>query len=421
MEKIVINGGRSLEGRVKVDGMKNAAVAVIFASIVTRGVCIIDNLPDINDVRISLEILKSLGASVKKTGDTSVEIDTSSVENRCAPRELVGSMRASYYLVGAMLSRFGETCVCLPGGCDFGNRPIDQHLKAFRALGADAAIEGEYIKTRANPRLRGAEIYFDNVTVGGTINAILAAMGADDVVVINNAAKEPHVVDLANFLNTCGASIRGAGTSTIKIKPSTLHGCEYSIIPDMLEAGAYMVAAAATKGSVYVDGIIPKHIEAISMKLIEMGAEIREFDDGVMVSSSLRLKSTKVKTMPYPGFPTDMQPLIAVLMCTAEGVSEIKETIYENRFRYVEELKRMGARVSLRGNVAEISGVGALRGASVRACDLRAGAAMVIAALAAEGKSEIDDIYHIERGYANIIEKLKNLGADIRKITYTQV
>ena len=421
MEKIIIDGGYPLQGRVKVDGMKNAAGAVIFASIVTRGVCVIENLPRINEVFVSLDILRAVGAEITMIGANTAMINTENVENVPVPAEMMNKMRASYYLAGAMLARFGKTDVAFPGGCDFGERPVDQHIKAFRALGADAMSDSEHIEATAENGLHGGDIYFDCVTVGGTINAMIAAVGADGTTVIYNAAREPHVVDVANFLNTCGAKISGAGTNVIKVRGGTLHGCTYDIIPDMLEAGMYMVAAAATHGSVYVDGIIPRHIEAISTKLSEMGATVDEFDDGVLVSAPNALVGTNVKTMPYPGFPTDMQPLMAVLMCLADGKSEINETIYDKRFRYVEELRRMGARITSGGHYAEIYGTGRLYPASVRAVDLRAGAAMIIAGLAARGRTVIDDVYHVERGYSDFIEKFRALGASIYKIDYTTV
>ncbi|MBQ0125939.1 MAG: UDP-N-acetylglucosamine 1-carboxyvinyltransferase [Clostridiales bacterium] len=421
MEKIIVDGGHALEGRVKIDGMKNAAVAIMFASIVTGGICVIENLPNINDVSVALDILKSVGATVRRLDKNTAEIDASTVKNVSAPDELVRKMRASYYLAGAMLGKFGNVVIGLPGGCDFGARPVDQHIKAFRALGAAADADGEHITAKAENGLSGSVIYFDCVTVGGTINAMIAAVCANGDTVIYNAAREPHIVDLANFLNTCGARISGAGTNVIKIRGgASLHGCTYDIIPDMLEAGAYMVAAAATHGSVYVDGVIPKHLSSISAKLSEMGADVEEFDDGVLVSAPGNLKSTNIKTLPYPGFPTDMQPLMAVLLCLSDGEGEIYETIYENRFRYAEELKRMGAQVKVDGRRATFYG-GTLHPASVRAVDLRAGAAMIIAALAANGRTEIDDIYHVERGYSDIIGKLKSLGAMIKKIDYTNV
>ena len=422
MEKLIIDGGRPLNGRIKVDGMKNVASAVLFASIVTRGVCTIENLPKIKEVSVTLDILRTIGAKVSVIDESTVVLDTSSVENVHVPEELISKIRASYYLAGAMLARFKETEMGFPGGCDFGKRPIDQHIKAFRALGAEAYTDGEHISARAPHGLTGAEIYFDCVTVGGTINAMIAAVGAEGMTVINNAAREPHIVDLANFLNTCGAHISGAGTSVIKVRGGELHGCTYDIIPDMLEAGTYMVAAAATHGSVYIDGIIPKHISSISKKLMEMGVNITEFDDGVLVSAPNELKSTNIETMPYPGFPTDMQPLMAVLMCLAKGVGSINETIYDDRFRYVEELKRMGAHINLLGSRrAEIIGGYPLTPATVRAVDLRAGAAMTVAALATPGRTEIDDIYHLERGYSDLVGKLKSLGASIKKIDYTNL
>jgi len=421
MEKIIIGGGVPLYGRVKVDGMKNAAGAVLYAGIVTGGKYTISNLPQISEVQTTLDILKSLGANVTYSDGTAF-IDASDVKNVRPPDELVKKLRASYYLAGAMLARFGKAEMAFPGGCDLGARPIDQHIKAFRTLGADAYSDENTIRLSAPNGLHGAEIFFDCVTVGGTMNAMIAALCADGTTIINNAAREPHVVDLANFLNTCGAKISGAGTGVIKVRGGMLHGCAYDIIPDMLEAGTYMVAAAATRGDVYVDGIIPRHIETISAKLVEMGAEITEYDDGVRVRvPGGKMRCTTVKTMPYPGFPTDMQPLMAALMCASSGVGMINETVYDNRFRYVDELRRMGAKISAEGRRAEIIGVDKLTPASVRAVDLRAGAAMIIAALETPGKTEIDDIYHIERGYSNIVEKLKNLGADIKKVNYTSV
>ncbi|MBO4354195.1 MAG: UDP-N-acetylglucosamine 1-carboxyvinyltransferase [Clostridia bacterium] len=422
MEKLIIDGGRPLNGRIKVDGMKNVASAVLFASILTRGTCVIENLPKINEVAVTVDILRIIGADVSDAGDGALKIDTTNVKNVSVPEELVGKFRASYYLAGAMLARFGKTEVGFPGGCDFGKRPVDQHIKAFRALGAEADTDGEHIYAYAPNGLVGTDIYFDCVTVGGTINAMIAAVGADGTTVINNAAREPHIVDLANFLNTCGARISGAGTSVIKVRGGELHGCTYDIIPDMLEAGMYMAVAAATHGSIYIDGIIPRHVSSISTKLTEMGVSITEFDDGVLVSAPNALKSTNIETLPYPGFPTDMQPLMAVLMCLADGVGTINETIYDDRFRYVEELKRMGAHITLSGRRrAEIIGGYPLSPSNVRAVDLRAGAAMVVAALATPGRTEIDDIYHLERGYSDMVEKLKSLGASIKKINYTSL
>lgn len=416
MDKIIIDGGYPLQGRVKIDGMKNAAGAVIFASILTQSVCVIENLPKISEVETSLEILRTVGAKVKMTDETTAEIDTSNVENKHVPDELMGRIRASYYLAGAMLARFGWTEIGLPGGCELGKRPIDQHIKAFRALGADAFSDNEHITASAPGGLKGTEIYFDCVTVGGTINAMLAAVGAEGTTVLYNAAHEPHVVDLANFLNTCGARITGAGTDIIKVRGGKLHGCVYDIIPDMLEAGTFMAAAVATHGSVYIDGIIPRHVESIIAKLEEMGAVIEEYDDGLSISAPGRTVATNIKTMPYPGFPTDMQPLMATLLCLSDGVGEIDETIYDSRFRYVEELKRMGARITASGRHATVVGVKSLHPASVRAVDLRAGAAMIVAALATDGRTEIDDVYHVERGYSDIVNKLRSLGANIRKI-----
>ena len=417
MEKIIVDGGYPLSGKVDVSGMKNAAVAVIFASVVVSGVCVIENLPYISDVSDSLDILKSVGASVRILSGTKVEIDTTRVSDAEAPLELVRKLRASYYLVGALLGRFGHAKVGLPGGCDFGVRPIDLHIKAFEKLGAEVSVGGGCIETTAPDGVHGSSIYFDCSSVGATINTIIAAVLADGVTVIENAAREPHIVDLANFLNACGADIRGAGTNIIKINGvKTLHGCEYSIIPDMIEAGTFMVAAAATGGKLYINSVIPKHLETITAKLREMGVIVEEFDEAVMVSRGKGpLSAVNVKTLPYPGFPTDMNPQMTVLLCLADGTSQMSETIWNNRFRYVDELQRMGAKIKVDDKTAVIEGNTVFTPACVKACDLRAGAAMVIAALATQGRTEIEEIGLIERGYDDIVTKFRNVGANIRK------
>ncbi len=417
MEKIVIDGGARLSGKVEISGMKNAAVAVIFACIAVADVCIIDNLPQISDVRQSLEMLSSIGAKIRAVGKNSVEIDTRKVKNKVVPIELARKMRASYYLAGACLARFGSAKVGLPGGCDFGSRPIDQHVKAFTAMGATVNVGGGFMDAVTENGVKSAGIFFDCVTVGATINTIIASVLCDGVTVIENAAREPHIVDLANFLNYCGANITGAGTDVIKIKGvEKLHGCTYTIIPDMIEAGTFMVAAAATGGRLYIDNVIPKHLEAITAKLCEMGAEVEEYDDAVLVTRRGELLPANVKTLPYPGFPTDMNPQIATLMCLAHGTSHISETIWDGRFRYVDELRRMGAAIKVDGKLAVVEGGSALTGTCVRAVDLRAGAAMVIAGLSCEGRTEIEDVHYIERGYDNIVSKLRSVGAKIKKI-----
>lgn len=418
MEKIVITGGKSLHGEIEVSGMKNAAVAIIFATILNEDKCVIENLPIISDVKDALDILSSMGAKVRVINKTTVEIDTTLINPGTSPFELVRRMRASYYILGAELGRFGKARSVYPGGCDFGVRPIDQHIKGFEALGAVVSLDDEkYIDADASKNgLVGTEVYMDCVTVGGTINIMLAAVKAKGITIIENAAREPHVVDLANFLNASGAQVYGAGTDTIKIKGvSKLHGVDYAIIPDMIEAGTYMIAAAATKGDLTITNVIPKHLDSISAKLSEMGAEIEEFDDAVRVFASKRTKKSNVKTLPYPGFPTDMNPQMGVLMSISTGVSTLSEGVWDNRFRYVEELWRMGAKIEVKGGgkVAYFDGVEALTGAEVKAVDLRAGAAMIIAGLCAEGTTKIGDIRHIQRGYEDIVGKLCGVGADI--------
>lgn len=358
-----------------------------------------------------------MGATVKTINKNTVEIDTTRVENPVVPYEMAKHMRASYYFLGALLGRFNRASVAMPGGCDFGVRPIDQHLKGFKSLGADYSIDYGMIDVKSD-QLIGSQVYFDVVSVGATINVLLAAVRAQGLTIIENAAKEPHIVDLANFLNSMGADIMGAGTDVIKIRGTQkLGSSNYSIIPDQIEAGTYMVMAAATKGNVLVKNVIPKHLESITAKLEKMGVEVIEYDDSVQVISNGNLQKTSVKTLPHPGFPTDMQPQITTLLTLAEGTSIVTEGVWDNRFKYVDELRRMGADISVDGKVAVIEGGGALTAAPVKATDLRAGAAMVIAALAAQGTTEIEDIYHIERGYEEIVSKLRKLGADIKKIT----
>ena len=421
MEKIVINGGNRLCGEIEVSGMKNAAVAIIFATILNEDRCVIENLPLISDVTAALEILSKIGAKVKLVDKSTVEIDTTRIIPGTSPYELVRKMRASYYILGAELGRFGRARAAYPGGCDLGVRPIDQHIKGFEALGAVVNIsDGGYVDAKTTGGLVGSEVYMDCVTVGGTINVMLAAVKAKGTTIIENAAREPHVVDLANFLNASGAQVSGAGTDTIKIKGvSKLHGVNYAIIPDMIEAGTYMIAAAATRGDLLVKNVIPKHLDSISAKLIEMGADVEEFDDSVRVFADKRTRRANVKTLPYPGFPTDMNPQIGVLMALSEGVSTLSEGVWDSRFRYVDELCLMGANIRVQGGgkVANFEGVEKLMGAPVKATDLRAGAAMIIAGLAATGRTEISEIYHIQRGYEDIVGKLAGVGADISVVT----
>ena len=417
MDKIVIHGGVPLRGNVEISGSKNAALPIIIASILTEDVCVIENLPCINDVSLALDILKHMGASVRMLGKNTVEIDTKNVRAGSSPYDLVRRMRGSSYLLGAEIGRFGHAHVGWPGGCDFGVRPIDQHIKGFEAIGAKINIESGYIEATTPNGINGSQVYFDVVSVGATINLILASVMANGNTVIDNAAKEPHIVDLANFLNTCGANITGVGTDVIKIKGvKKLHGCTYAIIPDMIEAGTYMIAAAATKGNVRITNVIPKHLDSISAKLEEMGVEIEEHDDSVIVRRKGELNRVNVKTLPYPGFPTDMHPQMTSLLCLAHGVSYVTEGVFENRFKYVDELRRMGASIKVDGKTAIIEGGHPLSGAPVIAVDLRAGAAMIIAGLVATGKTEISEISSIERGYDDIVGKLHSLGANIKKI-----
>ena len=414
MEKIIINGGNRLTGEVEISGAKNAVVAIIPATILAEDVCRIENIPNISDVSAMIQILRRLGAEVKMINKNTLEIDTSHIRSNVVEHDMSKLLRASYYFIGALLGRFNHAKVAMPGGCCFGVRPIDQHIKGFEAIGATVSIEENAMVDARADKLLGTSVYFDVVSVGATINLMLAAVKAKGLTIIENAAKEPHIVDLANFLNSMGADIRGAGTDVIKIRGvDKLHGCEYTIIPDQIEAGTYMVAAAATQGDVLIKNVIPKHLESISAKLIESGAVVEEFDDSVRVFADCRPNHCSIKTMPHPGFPTDMQPQFAVLLAVARGNSMVSESVWDNRFRYVEQLTRMGAKIIVDGKSAFIEGVERLKGAPVKADDLRAGAAMIIAGLIATGTTEIEEIHHIQRGYDNIIEKMRSLGADI--------
>lgn len=417
MEKIIIKGGNELFGDVYINGMKNAALPIIFATILTADKCVIENVPRVSDITMSFEILREMGASVNYLDETTVEIDTYALVGGNSPYNIVQRMRGSTYLLGAELGRFKRSRVAYPGGCNFGTRPIDMHIKGFQTLGATVTEDEEYVYADAPNGLIGNSIYFDKVSVGATVNLMLAATLADGLTVIENAAREPHIVDLANFLNTCGADIKGAGTGIIKIMGvEKLHGCTYDIIPDMIEAGTYMTAVAATGGEVNIRNVIPKHLEIISTKLTEMGVEVQAFDDYITVKSNGRLKSTNIQTLPYPGFPTDMHPQFSTLLAIADGDGTVYETIWKNRFKYVAELEKMGASVIVNEPFAAFHGVERLHGASVEAVDLRAGAAIVIAGLVADGTTEVTNIYTIERGYLDIVGKLKSLGADISKI-----
>lgn len=417
MKQYIIEGGHPLFGEITISGAKNAAVGIIPAALLVDGTCRIENIPQISDVTLLLHILEELGAKIRVLNRHAVELDCHAIHSTHPSYEMARRIRASYYLIGALLGRFGEATVAMPGGCDFGVRPIDQHIKGFTAMGAEVGVEGGFIQATAKDgRLTGTSVYLDVVSVGATMNIMMAAVLARGNTVIENAAKEPHIVDLANFLNSMGANIRGAGTDTIKIQGvDRLRGGSYAIIPDQIEAGTYMAAVAATGGQILVKNIIPKHMDCITAKLVEMGVEIQEDGDALIVRRSGKLTSTNVKTMPYPGFPTDMQPQIAAVLCLAEGTSILNEGVWDNRYRYADEFRRMGANIQVNGKVAVIEGVHALTGAPVCACDLRAGAAMIVAGLAANGITEIDQVYHIERGYEGIVEKLAKLGADIHE------
>ncbi|MCI8438760.1 MAG: UDP-N-acetylglucosamine 1-carboxyvinyltransferase [Oscillospiraceae bacterium] len=419
MTKYIVEGGRPLFGEIHISGAKNAAVAIIPAALMVSGPCRIENIPQISDVTLLLNILQDLGAKVRFVNPHTVEIDCSRLRNGRVPYESARRCRASYYMLGALLGRFGGADVALPGGCDFGGtRPIDQHLKGFRALGVQVDTQSGFVMAEAaGGRVKGANIFLDKVSVGATINIMLAAAMAEGMTVIENAAKEPHIVDVANFLNSMGANIMGAGTDVIKVRGvERLSGGTYSIIPDQIEAGTYMAAVAACGGSIKICNIIPKHMDCISAKLAEMGVEIEEVDDSLSVSRIGPLVRTNIKTMPYPGFPTDMQPQIAAALCLAQGTSVITDSVWNSRFRYTDEFKRMGAQIQVNGNLAIIEGVERLTGAQLEACDLRAGAAMLITALAAQGISEISNVQYIERGYEDVIGKIRGIGGSIRAI-----
>ena len=417
MIKYIIEGGQPLHGEVTISGAKNAAVAILPATLLVNGKCHIENVPDISDVRLLLDILSDMGAQIRRLSRNTLEVDCTRARNITAPIDMVRRIRASYYLLGAQLGRFGHARNAMPGGCNFGVRPIDQHIKGFEAMGAMVEQSGGYVICDApEGGLKGGHVYLDIVSVGATMNILLAATLADGMTIIENCAKEPHIVDLANFLNAMGARISGAGTDVIKVRGvKELRGGSYSIIPDQIEAGTYMAAVSAAGGDITIHNVIPKHMDCITAKLREMGMVIQEMDDSIRLEKTRRLKRANVKTMPYPGFPTDMQPQIAVCMATANGTSIVTEGIYDNRFRYTAELNRMGANVQVEGKAAVIDGVKALHGCEVRACDLRAGAAMIVAALAAEGTTIIEDAHYIERGYEDIIGKLTALGAKIQR------
>ena len=419
MTKYIVQGGKPLFGEVEISGAKNAAVAIIPAALLVDGVCRIENIPQISDVTMSLKILENLGANIRSLNRHTVEIDCRHIHSTRTNYDLARRIRASYYLLGALLGRFGQAEVAMPGGCNFGGaRPIDQHVKGFTTLGAKVTVEGGFIRAVAeHNRLKGANVYLDVVSVGATMNIMMAAVMAEGVTVIESAAKEPHIVDLANFLNSMGANIRGAGTDTIKIHGvERLIGGSYAIIPDQIEAGTYMAAVAATGGQILVKNIIPKHMDCITAKLVEMGVEVVENEDTLLVRRMEKLQHTNVKTLPYPGFPTDMQPQITAVLSLAEGTSLVTESVWSSRYRYVDELKRMGAHIQVDDKTAVVEGVDHLTGAPIQASDLRAGAALVIAALAAQGRSEITQVQYIERGYEDIVSKLRALGADIQSV-----
>lgn len=417
MEQYIIKGGNPLVGEVEIGGAKNAALAILAAAIMTDETVLIDNLPDVNDINVLLEAIQGIGAMVQRVDRHTVKINGSAITDFNIEYDYIKKIRASYYLLGAMLGKYKRAEVALPGGCNIGSRPIDQHLKGFRALGADVDIEHGKIVAEAE-HLRGTHLYFDVVSVGATINVMMAAAMADGLTIMENVAKEPHVVDVANFLNSMGANIRGAGTDVIKIRGvKSLHKTEYSIIPDQIEAGTFMFVAAATKGDVTVLNVIPKHLDATISKLVDIGCEVEEFDDAVRVVAKNRLRSTQVKTLPYPGYPTDMQPQIGVVLALAQGTSTITESIFENRFKYLDELARMGAVIKVEGNSATIEGVEKFSGARVSAPDLRAGAALCIAGLATDGITIVDDIVYIQRGYERFEEKLRGLGGIIEKVS----
>lgn len=416
MDKVIIKGGNKLIGEVNISGFKNAALPIIIGTVLSSDKCRIENLPMISDVSNLAKIMKMIGADVYLDENGFMDIDTKNIQKCVLIDEITRKMRASYYLLGAGLSRFKEVEVLYPGGCDIGSRPIDQHIKGFEALGAKVEIKHGVIKCSAD-KLVGSKIYLDVVSVGATINIMMAATMAEGTTIIENAAKEPHIVDVANFINTMGGDIRGAGTDVIKINGvEKLHGCNYSVIPDQIEAGTYMIMAAATKGNLLIKNVIPVHLEPVTAKLREMGVEVIEYGDSIQVNGDFDLKSINIKTLPYPGFPTDLQQPMVALLSTVEGTSIVNETVSESRFKYIDELKRMGANISVDGNTAVVKGIYKLMGAEVRATDLRAGAALVIAGLMAEGTTAIGEIQHIERGYEDLVFKLKKIGANVKKV-----
>ena len=416
MEQYVVKGGVPLRGEVSIGGAKNAALGILAAAIMTDETVTIENVPNVRDTRVLLQAIEGIGAKVKYIYNNTVQINGGSISDLNVEYEYIRKIRASYYLLGALLGKYKESNVALPGGCNIGSRPIDQHLKGFKALGAKVNIDHGVVSAKAE-NLVGGHIYFDVVTVGATINLMMASCMAEGETILENAAKEPHIVDVANFLNAMGANIKGAGTDVIRIKGvNRLHGCTYSIIPDQIEAGTFMMAAAATRGDIVIKDVIPKHLESITAKLLEMGCKLVEGDDWIRVIAEGEVGSTNVKTLPYPGFPTDMQPQIAVALALAKGSSMVTESIFENRFKYVDELNRMGAKIKVEGNTAYIEGVEKFTSAQLSAPDLRAGAALVIAALAADGISQIDDIEYIQRGYEDFEGKLSALGAIIAKV-----
>lgn len=417
MDKFCINGGKRLEGIVDISGAKNSVVAILPATLLAEGPCRIENIPDISDVSCMLDMLEAMGARIRAINPHTYEIDTSIISSYTVPYELTRHLRASYYLLGALLGRCSKARVAMPGGCDFGGvRPIDQHLKGFEMLGATVSMEENAFVHATADHLTGNSIYMDVVSVGATMNIMLAAVKARGLTVIENAAKEPHIVDLANFLNSMGADVRGAGTDVIKIRGvERMHGCDYSVIPDQIEAGTYMAAVAACGGDVLVRNVVPKHLESIIAKLEEAGVEVEELDDAVRVVANEPLKKCNIKTMPHPGFPTDMQPQMAAALCLASGTSIVSEGVWDSRFKYVDQLTRMGAHIEVNGKVAIIQGVDHLNGCPVKAYDLRAGAAMIIAGLAAVGHTEVENVIYIDRGYENVVEKFTALGADISR------
>ena len=416
MEKYIVKGGKPLKGEVYISGAKNSAVALLPATVLANDVCVLENVPDISDIRKEIEILKEMGAKVRRICPSILEIDTSTLDTTVVPMELGVKFRASYYFLGSLLSRFGKASVPMPGGCDLGARPIDQHLKAFMAYGAEYDLDYAMVNVSTDD-LQGAHVFFDTISVGATINAMLAAAMAKGTTILENVAKEPHIVDVANFLNTMGADIRGAGTDVIKIRGvEKMHGATYTVIPDQIEAGTFMVAAAATRGDIMVKNVIPEHLESITSKLRAVGATVEEYDEAVHVIGTDVYNNTNIKTMPHPGFPTDLQSVFGVLLCLAKGTSIITESIWDSRFRYCDELNKMGANIKVEGRVAVFEGVEKLRPAPVKATDLRAGAALIVAALTTEGRSEITEIQHVERGYVDIVKKIRALGGDIVKV-----